>query len=196
MRKIFILLVATIFLTSCSVVNQLTGITAMSQSNYSFNSISNVQLGGLNLGNASSISLSNIASVATLLAGGGQQPIPFNMVLNMNVENPNPVAAILSGLGFDIAINDMHLTSGNINQPIQIDAGQTVVLPISIGVDIRDLISQHSQQQVSSTISSFLGITNNAANVTVRLRPTLMVGNVPVPSPVAIPVSFSFGGRN
>jgi hypothetical protein len=168
----------------------------MSQSNYSFNSISNVQLGGLNLGNASSISLSNIASVATLLAGGGQQPIPFNMVLNMNVENPNPVAAILSGLGFDIAINDMHLTSGNINQPIQIDAGQTVVLPISIGVDIRDLISQHSQQQVSSTISSFLGITNNAANVTVRLRPTLMVGNVPVPSPVAIPVSFSFGGRN
>jgi hypothetical protein len=168
----------------------------MSQSNYSFNSISNVQLGGLNLGNASSISLSNIASVATLLAGGGQQPIPFNMVLNMNVENPNPVTAILSGLGFDIAINDMHLTSGNINQPIQIDAGQTIVLPISIGVDIRDLISQHSQQQVSSTISSFLGITNNAANVTVRLRPTLMVGNVPVPSPVAIPVSFSFGGRN
>ena len=195
MRKIFAILLAAAFLTSCNIVNQVAGMRALSQCNYSFHSISGVSLGGLNLGNASSLSLANIASVATLLAGGGQQPIPFGMTVNLNVENPNPVTAFLNGMGFDILLNDMQLTTGYVSTPMQIGAGETQVMPISMAIDIRELIGRYSQQQVASDMSAFLGITNNAANVTIRLRPTLMVGNTSIPSPVAIPVSFSFGGR-
>ena len=194
MRKSFIILFATIFLSGCGVVNQIAGLTAFSQSEYSFNSISNIQLGNINLGGGQTLSLANIAAVSSLLSGA-QQSIPLGMTINLDVTNPNPVAAVLNSVDFDIIINDMALTSGVINTPMRVEAGQTAVMPISIGVDLRTLINSYSQQQVTSAFSSFLGITNTPANVTVRLRPSLMVGNTPIPSPVAIPVSFNFGGR-
>ena len=194
MRNFFTILLATVFLTSCSVVNQITGLHAFSQSEYSFNSISNIQLGNMNLGGGQTLSLANIAAATSLLSGM-QQSIPLGMTINLDVTNPNPVAAVLNSVDFDVIINDMQLTSGVINTPIRIEGGQTAVMPISIGVDLRNLINSYSQQQVSSAFTSFLGITNNPANITVRLRPSLMVGNTAIPSPVAIPVSFNFGGR-
>jgi len=195
MKKSFIILFATIFLSGCGVVNQIAGLQAFSQSEYSFNSISNIQLANLNLGSGQALSLSNIAAVASLLSGA-QQSIPLGMTINLDVTNPNPIAAVLNSVDFDVIINDMQLTSGVINTPMRIEAGQTAVMPITFGVDVRNLMNAYSQQQVSSAVSSFLGITNNPANVTVRLRPSLMVGNTAIPSPVAIPVSFNFGGRN
>ena len=194
MRKIFVILFVAVFLTGCGVVNQIAGLHAFSQSEYSFNSISNIQLGNMNLGGGQTLSLANIAAVSSLLSGA-QQSIPLGMTINLDVTNPNPVAAILNSVDFDIIINDMALTSGVINTPMRVEAGQTAVMPISIGVDLRNLINSYSQGQVTSAFSSFLGITNNPANVTVRLRPSLMVGNTAIPSPVAIPVSFNFGGR-
>ena len=194
MRKSFIILFATIFLSGCGVVNQIVGLQAFSQSEYSFNSISNIQLGNMNLGGGQTLSLANIAAVSSLLSGA-QQSIPLGMTINLDVTNPNPVAAVLNSVDFDVIINDMTLTSGVINTPMRIEGGQTAVMPIAFGVDLRTLMNTYSQQAVTSAFSSFLGITNTPANITVRLRPALMVGNVAIPSPVAIPVSFNFGGR-
>jgi LEA14-like dessication related protein len=150
----------------------------------------------MNLGNASNISVSNLASIATILAGGStRQTIPFSMTLNMDVTNPNNATAFLDALDYSILINEMEFVEGKMDVPIRIDPGQTTLLSIPISVDLKSLMNRYSQERVTNEMSAFLGITPKETSVTVKLWPKLTVGNTLIKVPAPIPVVFNFGGK-
>ena len=195
-KRIFIILFAVIVLNSCDVVNKIGGAYQLSQSEYKYNSLSNIQLSGINLGNASNISVSNLASIATVLAGSSSmQNIPFSMTLNMDVSNPNASAAFLDALDYSIMINEIEFVEGKMDIPIRIQPGETTVVPIPISVDLKSLMNRYSKDRIANELSGFLGITPNETTVTVKLWPKLTVGNTLIKVPTAIPVEFKFGGR-
>ena len=187
---------AALLLNGCDVVNRIGGAYQLSQSEYKYHSLADIQLAGINLGNASSISVSNLASIATILASGSsRQNIPFSMTLNMDVTNPNSSAAFLDALDYAILLNDMEFVEGKMDVPIRIEPGQTNVVSIPVSLDLKNLINRYSQDRVTSEMSSFLGITSKETSVTVKLWPKLTVGNTQIKVPAAIPVVFNFGGR-
>lgn len=190
-----IVLFSLTFMPACDVMNNIGGAYRLSQSEYKYSSLNDIQLAGMKLGNASSISLSNLASIATVLAGGNSQTIPFSMTLNMDVTNPNTAAAFLDALDYQIIINELEFVEGKMDMPIRIEPGETKVIPIPVSVDLRNLINRYSQERVTKEMSSFLGITPNETTVMVKLWPKLTVGNTLIKVPAAIPVEFKFGGR-
>ena len=142
------------------------------------------------------ISVSNLASIATALAGGNyMQSIPFSMTLNMNVTNPNTTAAFLDALDYAIQVNDLEFVEGKMDIPIRIEPGETKVVAIPVMVDLKNLMNRYSQERVASEMSAFLGITPKETTVTVKLWPKLTVGSTLIKVPTAIPVVFKFGGR-
>lgn len=196
MKKVFSILIVALLFTGCDVMNRIGGAYQLSQSEYRYNSLNNIQLAGINLGNASSISVSNLASIATLLASGAtRQSIPFSMTLNMDVTNPNTSAAFLDALDYAILINEMEFAEGKMDVPIRINPGETSVVSIPISIDLKNLMNRYSQDRVTNEMSAFLGITPNETSVTVKLWPKLTVGNTLIKVPAAIPVMFNFGGR-
>ncbi len=197
MKKTSFLLLITAFLFSgCDVFNKIGGAYQLSQSEYRYNSLGSIQLAGMNLGSASDISVSNLASIATILAGSSlSQNIPFSMTLNMDVTNPNTSAAFLDALDYAISINEMEFVEGKMDIPIRIEPGETKVIQIPVSVDLKALINRYSQQRVTSEMSAFLGITPNETTVSVKLWPKLSVGNRLIKVPAPIPVVFNFGGR-
>lgn len=196
MKKVLSILIVAILLPGCEVMNRIGGAYQLSQSEYKYNSLNNINLAGINLGNASSISVSNLASIATMLAGGNtRQTIPFSMTLNMDVTNPNSTAAFLDALDYSILINDMEFVEGKMDVPIRIEPGETNMVSIPVSVDLKSLINRYSQERVTNEMSSFLGITPKQTSVTVKLWPKLTVGNTLIKVPAAIPVVFNFGGR-
>lgn len=196
MRRIILIFIAAVLLNGCDVMNRIGGAYQLSQSEYKYNSLNDIQLAGIVLGNSSNISLSNLASIATILAGGNsRQTIPFNMTLNMDVTNPNTKAAFLDALDYAIAINDMEFVEGKMDVPIRIEPGETRVVPIPVSVDLKSLMNRYSQERVASEMSSFLGVTRNETTVSVKLWPKFTVGNTLVKVPAPIPVEFKFGGR-
>lgn len=196
MKKIFSILIVALLFNGCDVMNRIGGAYQLSQSEYRYNSLRDINLAGINLGSASSISVSNLASIATLLAGGStRQTIPFSMTLNMDVTNPNNNAAFLDALDYAILINDMEFVEGKMDVPIRIEPGQTSLVSIPVSVDLKSLMNRYSQQRVTNEMSAFLGITPNETSVTVKLWPKLTVGNTLLRVPTAIPVVFNFGGR-
>lgn len=196
-KKTILLLTVAIVLNGCNVVNKIGGAFQLSQSEYRYHSLENIHLAGITLGNASTISVSKLASIATALAGGASmQNIPFSMTLNMDVTNPNQSAAFLDALDYAILINEMEFVEGKMDIPIRIEPGETKNIPIPISLDLKNLMNRYSQQRVSKEMSAFLGITPNETSVTVKLWPKLTVGKTVLKSPAAIPVVFSFGGKN
>ncbi|HBT84724.1 MAG: LEA type 2 family protein [Fermentimonas sp.] len=195
-KRIMLIVLAAVMLTGCDIMNKIGGAYQLSQSEYRYNSLSNIQLAGINLGNASAISLSNLASISTVLAGNStMQNIPFSMTLNMDVTNPNSSAAFLDALDYSIMINELEFAEGKMDIPIRIQPGETTVVPIPISIDLKNLMNRYSQDRVANEMSGFLGITPNETTVTVKLWPKLTVGNTLIKVPAAIPVVFNFGGR-
>lgn len=181
---------------SCDVVQQIGGAYNLSQCKYDYNSIDNVQIAGVNLGKTKSVSVLQIASLTTILSGGALQNIPFSMVLNLDVENPNEkAAAFLNGMDYMIELNDMEFTSGKLDVPVRIEPGETTVVPLSIGVDLMNLMNRYSKDKVASEMSRFLGISPGQTKVTVKLWPKVLIGNKPIKSPAHIPVTFLFGKK-
>ena len=196
MKKSILILSTVLLLSGCNIMNQIGGAIQLSQSVYKYNSLKNIQLAGINLGNASSISVSNLASIATVLAGGSaMQSIPFSMTLNMDVTNPNSSAAFLDALDYAIQINEMEFVEGKMDIPIRIEPGETKIIGIPVSVDLKNLMNRYSQDRVTNEISAFLGITPRETSVTVKLWPKLTVGGTLVKVPAAIPVVFNFGGK-
>ncbi len=195
MKKLILLLSVALLMSGCDVWNQIGGAYNLSQSEYKYKSVSNIQLAGVNLGDGSGVSVSNLATIATILSGANRQTIPFNMTLNMDVTNPNKAAAFLNALDYSININDMEFVEGKMDVPLRIEPGETQTFPIPISVDLKNLMNRYSQQRVANEMGSFLGITPDETTVTVKLWPKLMVGQTPIKVPAPIPVVFKFGGK-
>ena len=181
---------------SCDVVKQIGGAYNLLQCKYDYNSIDNVQIAGINLGKAKSLSIVDIASLTSILTGDVLQNIPFSMVLNLDVENPNEkTAAFLNGMDYTIEVNDMEFTTGKLDVPVRIEPGKSSVVPLSIGLDLKSLMNRYSKSKVSSEMSRFLGISPGQTKVTVKLWPKVLIGDVPITSPAHIPVTFLVGKK-
>ncbi|MDD3910087.1 MULTISPECIES: LEA type 2 family protein [Proteiniphilum] len=197
MKRVILIFMASVLLTGCDLISRIGGAYQLSQSEYRYHSLDNILVAGINLGNASSISVSNLASIATVLAGGSsRQNIPFSMTLNMDVTNPNTAAAFLDALDYTILINEMEFATGKMDIPIRIEPGETKVVPIPVSIDLKNLMNRYSQDRVTKEMSDFLGITPNSTSVTVKLWPKLTVGRKLVKVPAAIPIIFNFGGKD
>ena len=196
MKKAIIILSTILLMYSCDVVQQIGGAYNLLQCKYDYNSIDNVQIAGINLGKGKSVSVLQIASLTTILTGGTLQNIPFSMVVNLDVANPNEKAsAYLNGMDYQIELNDMELTSGKLDTPVRIEPGGSQVVPLSIGVDLMNLMNRYSKEKVSSEMSRFIGISPGETKVTVKLWPKVLIGNTPIKSPAHIPVTFYVGKK-
>ena len=94
-----------------------------------------------------------------------------------------------------IELNDMELSRGQLDVPVRIEPGKSTVVPLSIGVDLMNLMNRYSKNKVGSEMSRFLGISPGQTKVTVKLWPKVLIGNTPIKSPAHIPVTFLFGKK-
>ncbi|MFV0312531.1 MAG: LEA type 2 family protein [Dysgonomonas sp.] len=192
-KRILALLLVVTTLVGCDSVQQgLRSTYNLINCEYSYKSITGLTISGMNLSNG--LSLTSIPKITYILSGTATS-IPLNFTLNVNVKNPNESAALLHGLQYIVSVDDIEFTTGSINQTLNIASGQTQTLPLTIGVDLATLMKNNSKDAVTEIAKNFLGIGSKKSNVSLQLKPTFMIGNTPVVSPMYIPVSFSFGGN-
>jgi len=193
MKKLLLLFLLIPFYFSCNVAQQLAGAYNMTQCKYDFNSISNLQLVGVNLQNATSLSSLNPIAAANLIAAfaSSSKSLPLDFTLNLNVKNPNTQVALLNGLSYILEIDGLQMTTGFLSEQLQIAPDQTVRLPIGMSFDLRKVMSGESLEAVKNLAFNFAGIGNKASNVTVKLQPSLLIGGQTMRTPGYIPVSFT-----
>ncbi|MDH6356202.1 LEA type 2 family protein [Parabacteroides sp. PF5-9] len=190
-KNLFLVLATFLTLTGCDVAKQVGGAYNMVNCKYNYHSISNLTVAGMNLSNG--VSLMQIPQLTSILSGAASS-IPLNFTLNLDVANPNQSAALLHGLQYILSIDDIQFTTGTVSQSLNVPSGGSQVLPLTIGFDLVSMLKGDSKNAVTNIAKNFIGIGNQKSNVTLQIKPTFMIGNQAIASPVYIPVSFSFGG--
>ncbi len=193
MKYKFLFLIFPVFLilSGCNVAKELGGAYNMINCKYDYNSISSLNLAGMNLSNG--ISLAHLPQITSILTGRATS-IPLDFTLNLDVTNPNQSSALLHGLQYILSIDNVQFTTGTVNQSLNIPAGGKQLLPLTIGLDLAALLKGDSKNAVEKIAKNFIGIGNDKSNITIQLKPTFMIGGYPVTAPSYIPVTFAFGG--
>lgn len=174
--------------------NDLVGAYNMTQCKYAYNSLSDITVSGVNITSGTSLSPLNLVKLTTVLAGNPSS-IPLNFTVNMNVTNPNQTPALLNKLQYEVSIDDIHFTNGVLDQAINIPGGGTQTLPLTVGIDVATLMKNNSQTALLNIVKNLAGISGEKSTVSLNLRPTFNIAGQPITSPIAIPLSFSFGGK-
>ncbi len=191
-KRIFTFVLAVATMISCDVAKEFSGLTSLVNCKYSYNSISNLSVAGTNMN--SGLSLTSVAAVTSILTGNASS-IPLNFTLNLNIDNPNQSTALLHGMQYIVSIDGIQFTTGTMNQSLSIASGQRQVLPLSIGVDLATLMKNNSKDAVVDIAKNIVGIGSKESTVSLQIKPSFMVNNNLVTSPMYLPVSFTFGGK-
>lgn len=195
MKKIItgVLFSVMLALSGCtSLQSSLSNAYNLANCDYKYNSISDLTISDINVSNG--LSALMIPKVVSILSGNASS-IPLDFTLNLNVKNPNSGTAAFQALSYIISIDDMQFTTGNFQQPFSVGAGETKQLPMTIGVDVAQLMKNNSKDAVVNIVKNFLGIGDTTSKVSVQLKPSFKVGEQTFSSPVYIPVNFNFGGK-
>ena len=195
MKKIIycILFSVMLMLSGCTALQSgLSSVYNLANCDYKYHSITNLVISDMNM--SQGLSPLMIPKVLSILSGNATS-IPLDFTLNLDVKNPNSGAAAFQSMLYTISIDDVKFTTGNFTQAFQIGAGETKILPMTIGVDIATLMKNNSRSAIENIIKNFLGLSDTASKVTVQLKPSFKVGEQTFTSPVYIPVNFTFGGK-
>jgi hypothetical protein len=171
---------------SCNVANQVLGTYQLTQCKYAYKSIAGLSLGGVQVQN------NPLAAAGLLTAFASPNgTLPLDFTLNLDVTNPGAQTALLNGLNYILEIDGNEMTQGVVNNQIQIGAGQTNNLPITMGFDLKQVLKGQSLESIKNLAFNFAGIGSGSSQVTVRLKPNFLVGGTVIPAPSYIPVSFT-----
>ena len=190
LKRCFLLFAALLVtLPGCDVMKEFGGAYNITQCKYSFNSISGVNLAGTNI--SKNFALSDAFRLTSMLTGNSSS-LPLSFALNVDVMNPNNSAALLHGLEYILNIDGVQFSTGTTNQSLNIPAGGTQVLPLSIGVDLIQLMKGESKDAVVNIAKNIIGIGDKKSGITIQLKPTFMIAGKAIKSPSYIPLNFTY----
>ena len=190
MKKIIALFSLALVMFSCDVGKSLVGAYSLTQCKYDFNSISNLSLGGVNLGSDNLVS--SALALTTLFT---KNTLPLQFTLNLDVKNPGTQAALLNELQYILEIDGIQMTTGSMDSRLQVAPGETGKLPVNLSFDLKQAMSGQSADAIKNLALNFVGIGSEPTKVNFQLKPSFDIGGQLMQSPAFIPVSFSFGGK-
>lgn len=185
MKKILLLCLATVVISSCGINKQAQQIKALEKCRYKITSADQVTLGGADVKKMIINQDINLASLPGLALGLLRKDVPLRARLNLEVQNPTGDDASINEFEYKILINKQELATGFVNQALNVAAGRSATVPVDMEVNVYPFISN---SKVMGEISDFLKSGKNGGPekkgiLTLKIRPSIKVGNTLVKYP-------------
>ncbi len=193
--RIFYLLLVGLLLTNCRQIREL---SAFSKCEFRLATVQNTTLAGINVQNVRSISDLNLMQAGRITAAYASGSLPLNLLLNIDVRNPNAATAALNNLDWILQIEGKDIVNGTVNERVSIAPnGGVTTLPIRISADLRKIMDKNTTEE---NINLGLGLAGQgdrpSPKMTLKVRPSLQIGGATVRYPGYINVDTNFGAGN
>lgn len=185
-RLIAAALILMVTVSGCASIRQM---TALRNVRFAFASVSDVRFVGIPIGpgtNFSQLGLTDLARVSAALVA---KRAPLELVAHVNATNPeeNLVAARMLELGWKFYLQDQETLTGRIGQPVVIERGQTVDVPVAVGIDLMKVKSGTARELFDLAVA-IAGNGPIRQDLKLELTPTIdtAIGPITYPSPIVI----------
>ena len=177
LKKTLIILFVTMGLASCDVLNQVAQMANLVNCTFDFNSVNQIQMLGVNLSKGMSKTDLNATQLLSLADAIMRKQLPVTFNVNVDVKNPNSIAAAMTKMDYILTLNGKQVVSTTMNNGINVPAKSSSVVSIPITTDLFQLFSGESADAIVNLAFKLAGASSNPVNVGLKVKPYIKLAN-------------------
>ena len=191
--RISIALVIALTLVGCTALQNA---YQMTKCEYTYNSISNVKVMGIDFSTLSATALITAIPKITKVLKGDFTEMPIEMTVNLNVKNPDTKKnASVADLQYAINIDDIDIASGKLGKSFNVDPGKTSVLPVVVKTDLCNVLKSDNRDKIVGIVKNFTGISSDKSTIKLKVKPVLMSDKNKKVTLPEVPLTFKYNGK-
>ena len=175
LKKTLIILFVTMGLASCDVLNQVAQMANLVNCTFDFNSVNQIQMLGVNLSKGMSKTDLNATQLLSLADAIMRKQLPVTFNVNVDVKNPNSIAAAMTKMDYILTLNGKQVVSTTMNNGINVPANSSSVVSIPITTDLFQLFSGESADAILNLAFKLAGASSNPVNVGLKVKPYISI---------------------
>lgn len=177
LKKTLIILFVTAGLASCDVLTQVAQMANFANCTFDFNSVNHIEMLGINLSKGMSRENLNISQGLALVNAISNRSLPVTFNVNLDVSNPNSIAASMAKMDYILTLNGKQVVSTTMNNSVNVPAKSNSVVTIPVTTDLFQLFSGESADAIVNLAFKLAGASSNPVNVGLQVKPYITVGN-------------------
>ena len=132
-KKALMILFVGLSLASCDVLTQVAQMANFAKCTFDFNNVNNIQMLGMNLSKGMTKENLNVTQLLSLTNAIMNKSLPVTFNVNLDVNNPNSIAAAMAKMDYILTLNGKQVISTTMNQAINVPANSsnTISIPIT-----------------------------------------------------------------
>jgi LEA14-like dessication related protein len=192
---VFILVLVTFSaFQGCDVVQQAQQAVNLTNCDFRILSVQNITLAGINIQDYKSIKDLSITDLAKVTVAATKPTFPMSLQLNLEGRNPNTASAGLNKIDYILFIDNIQMTSGSLMKSFVIPPNNgTTVIPLQMSVDLKQALQGKSLDAIMNFGFNLAGVGNKPTRITIKLKPTILIGPTELQYPGYITVGTEFG---
>ena len=190
MRKVIFIPLLLLLLNSCSVLSELTALKSCEFRLYSFQDPS---VCGIDMSDRQSPSdftfLDGQRIAANLLRG----TLPFEITVNIEVKNPGTSKAAVNSIEWIAYVDDLEVAAGVLDRRIEVPpSGGLAIVPVKLQADLIDYMEGDNPKTMMNFALNLVGTSDQASRLSMKIKPSLLIGNQTVQYPGFFTVTHEF----
>ena len=174
-KRTLIILFVMAGLSSCEVLNQVAQVANLVNCTFNFDSVNQIKMLGINLSKGMTKSDLNATQLLNLANALMRRELPVSFNVNVNVNNPNSIAAAMAKMDYILSLNGKQVISTTMNNGINVPANSSSVVSIPITTDLFQLFSGESADAILNLAFKLAGASSNPVNVGLKVKPYISI---------------------
>ena len=192
-KKAIVILFVALGLSSCEALTQIANQAAQmynfTNCTFDFNNVSNIQMLSVNLNKGMSKSDLNVSQLLSLTNALINKTLPVSFNVNLDVSNPNSIAAAMAKMDYILTLNGKQVISTTLNQGLNVPANSKGSISIPITTDLFQLFSGESADAIVNLAFKLAGASSEPVNVGLKVKPYIKINNQQLAYPDFISLS-------
>lgn len=174
-KRTFIILFVALGLSSCNLLTQVAQMANFANCTFDFNSINHIQMLGVNLSKGMTKDDLNATQLLNLANALMKRELPVTFNVNLDVENPNAIAAAMSKMDYIVSLNGKQVISTTMNNSINVPAKSKNTITIPVTTDLFQLFSGESADAILNLAFKLAGASSEPVNVGLKVKPYISI---------------------
>jgi len=181
-------------INSCSLLKE---VSTLGKCEFKMGTLEHPVIAGIDVSKISGFSDLSFIDVGIIGAAVLKGELPLSFTLNIEARNPNPVTAALNRLEYMAYIDDVEIAAGALDQRVEIaPSGGTTIIPMRLSTDLIRILNKDSRATLFNFGLNLADASNRPTRVTLKVKPTILVGMVELQYPGYFNVRHEFSSGN
>ena len=176
-KRTFIILFVALGLSSCDLLTQVAQMANFANCTFDFNSINKIQMLGVNLSKGMTKDDLNATQLLNLANALMKRELPVTFNVNLDVENPNAIAAAMSKMDYIVSLNGKQVISTTMNNSINVPAKSKNTITIPVTTDLFQLFSGESADAILNLAFKLAGASSDPVKLGLQVKPYITINN-------------------